>query len=267
MSAGKPPNQPSPPNSDDNPYPTESDIPFARFREFNTSAGDTALQNDLVRDVMWQATRTVTTQNMESTIQQQIDAVSELLSEMYTRSERDIVRRNEELARQTCLPNISKWNQQLIEGHKQSKLRQSEISKELEIVDTMLRRTMRKRKSKGIRNSAKTTATAPQPSIPKPPQPIDDATMPSRSALLRGVLQIKGPKALLFTVTVCVLALESFENIARHENGPSQLANYALIASVFLLSFAYLHTLRSAYQKANLDLHRTGTFVKKDRRK
>ncbi|PXF43981.1 hypothetical protein BWQ96_06291 [Gracilariopsis chorda] len=248
MRATPPPSDPSQAGQP----PEDHDFRYARFSEFNSNHGDAVVQDDLVREVLWQATRTVTTQNMESTIQVQIDAVSDLLSDLYTKSERDIVKRNEELAIRTSLPTISKWNQQLIKGHKASKLRQSEISKELAVVDALLKRATRRKKNQ-YRRSTQLSMSSSQ-------------HVPSLSFLLKQLFNIRAPNALLFTLVVCVLALESFDNIASQENGPSTLASYAAFTSLFLISCAYLRALRAAYTHANTRLRiSSSTFTQNDR--
>ncbi|CAN8068604.1 unnamed protein product [Agarophyton chilense] len=250
MSASPPPT-PSP--SDEQP-----DNRYARFSEFSITTGDAKLQNDLAKELNWQATRTITNQNIESTIQMRIDAVSDLLSELYTNSERDIFRRNEELAIRTSLPNISKWNQQLIQGHKASKLRRSEISKELAIVHALLKRTARTR-SKSKRKSPKTPSSLASHLT---------STLPSRATLLADVRRLSAPNAVLFTVVICTLALESFESVVSQENGPSTLANYAAFVSAFVVSCTYFHTLRSAHCRARADLRkRSVAFMNKGAQK
>lgn len=233
----------------------EGDRMFARFREFTASGGDNVLQDELVREVMWQATQAATTETLESAIKMEIDSVSDLLSEMYTRGERDIVQRNEELARRTSLPNISKWNQQLIKGHKASKIRRSEISKELAIVDAMLKRSARQRnRSRRSRPTTRRYSLGnPSPTASAPSTAA--ATSNSRPDRRKGILQINGHNALIFTLFVCVLALQSFEKISARENGPSQLANCAVISSVVMVSCAYMNSLHAAYRKANDELY------------
>lgn len=252
MRATPPPSDPSqtgPPSED-------HDFRYARFSEFNSNRGDAVVQDDLVREVLWQATRTVTTQNMESTIQMQLDAVSDLLTDLYTKSERDIVKRNEEIAIRTSLPTISKWNKQLIKGHKASKLQQSEISKELAVVDALLKRATRRKKN----NYKRSTQLSASSSMSSSQQ------VPSLSFLFKQLFKIRAPSALLFTLVVCVLALESFDNIASQENGPSTLASYAAFSSLVLISCAYLHALRGAYTRANARLRiSSSTFTRNDR--
>lgn len=189
---------------------------------------------------------------MESTIQEEIDAVSDMLSDMYSRGERDITQKNEERALRASLPNISKWNQQLIEGHKESKKRKKDIIDELQIVDALLRRETRKTRRLSKRRFRKSSTTLPIHSVS---QPQSDTPITSET------VSISPTNAFLFTVTVCVVALESFDGIATQENGPSQLAHYAAFTAMAILSCAYLHSLRSAYQKSSDDLKKRGVFI------
>lgn len=218
------------------PPPAEGDGGLGRFREFTSREGDTALQDALEREVLWQATRTATTQTLETTIQDQLKAVSDLLADMYSRSDRDMRSRNEELALRTSLPNISKWNQQLIEGSKMSKSKRSEISKELAIVEVMLRRNQRAR---GRRRRRTSSAKGGRLSERNPSGASHTHALNEEAVKLAS-----RPASMLFTFTACVTALNWFERIAAQDSGPSHLANGAALSSIVLLTGAYLRSMR-----------------------
>lgn len=218
----------TPPGRGSAPPPSESDPTFGRFREFTSRDGDAALQDALEREVLWQATRTATTHTLETTIQDELKAVSDLLADMYSRSDRDMASRNEELARRTSLPNISKWNQQLIAGSKMSKTSRSEISKELAVVEVMLRRNRRARGRRRRRTSG--VGETGEKSIYTSEDAIKSATRPT---------------SMLFTFAVCFTAIQWFERIAAQDSGPSHLANSAALSSLVLVMGAYLRSTRS----------------------
>lgn len=214
--------------------PPPSDPNFGRFREFTSRDGDASLQDALEREVMWQATRTATTHSLESTIQDELKAVSDELADMYSRSDRDMSSRNEELARRTSLENISKWNQQLIAGSKMSKTFRSEISKELAVVEVMLRRN-RRAHGRGRRRTSGVGETGGGRAGVKSTYAMDEDAIKLASR----------PASMLFTFTVCLTAVRWFERIATQDSGPSHLANSAALTSLLLVMGAYLRSTRS----------------------
>lgn len=242
---------PNPGNSDD------ENTAFGRFSEFTPSSGDAHVQDDLVREVIWQVVRLSTSENLESTIETHVNAASDLLADMYTRSERNIIERNDELALRASLPNISKWNQQLMAGSKTSKLQKLQISKELELVHAMLKRTSRKQSSGRRRHNRSRTTT----------RRISDSTLVTTTPTPLSLNSISSPSAIFFTTFVCTVALKSFEAIASQEGGPARLANYAAVSSFFILSLAYLQTLHRIVQRAQEKLQRqSGSLYKNNRR-
>lgn len=140
-----------------------NDGPLSRFSEFVPAEGDKSLQNDLVREVLWQATRTTTSDNMESTIRSHLDLVSEMLADMYSKGERDLRDRNEDIVRREALPNISKWNQTVIERHRISKTTKEEIDREIAVVNAILKRKEKLRRNR--RQQQLTRSHGPGPAI------------------------------------------------------------------------------------------------------
>lgn len=224
------------PGRGNTPPPSEGNAGLGRFREFTSREGDAALQDALEREVLWQATRVTTTQTLETTIQDELKAVSDLLADMYSRSDRDMSSRNEELAIRTSLPNISKWNQQLIKGSKMSKSKRSEISKELEVVEVMLRRNQRARGRRRRRTSTASRGRAGESST----YVLED----------EAVKLATRPANMLFTFAVCVTALQWFERIAATHSGPSHLVNSAALSSFVLLTGAYIRAMRRQLDEA-----------------
>lgn len=215
--------------------PSDSDGGLGRFREFTSREGDHAVQDTLEREVLRQVTRTATTHTLETTIQDELKAVSDNLADMYSRSDRDRQSRHEELARRASLANISKWNQQLIQGAKMSKSNRSEISKELAVVQVMLRRNRRGR-GKRRRRSATVAQRRRDGDVG---YALDE----------EAVKQASKPIRLLFTVMVCVNALRGFEHVAVQESGPTQLAKGAAAFSLVLLTGACLRSIGEAARK------------------
>lgn len=238
----------------------DSSFSLGRLREFIASPGDLRAQDELVHEVLWQATRLSTSESMESTIQSHLDAASETLSEMYTKSTRDIEERNERLAIQTSLPNISKWNQQLIAGNKASKQHRQEISKELALVDALLKRTARKTRVSGRRRRRTIKNTQVQNATSGISQASSwDNPGPS------GSTKISKSGGLLFTTVVCAVAFESFDRITSREGGAAHLANYAAFSSLLILSLAYLKALHRVAQNAHEELQQhTDPYRRRD---
>lgn len=242
-------------NSNDNNFDNGT-FSFGRFPEFTASDGNIKAQNELVREVLWQATCQSTSESMDSTIQSHLNATSEILSDLYTKSERDNVERNQRLAIETSLPDISKWNKQLMDGTKASKQHRMEISKELALVDALLKRTTRRQRMSGAlrfrRQRTRTSQNANDLDSSGAMLTVGDVV--DDAAVLSTV--VSSPKGLVFTLVVCTFALESFDTITSHEGGASRLANYAAFSTFLILSIAYLNTLRAALHKAHLDLNR-----------
>lgn len=239
----------------------EGTVSFGRFQEFTPSSGNARTQDNLVREVLWQALRLSTSESMDSTIQSQLDATSETISDMYTKSERDIVERNERLAMQTSLPNISKWNQQLIAGNKTSKQHQMEILKELALVDALLKRNMRKKKiADGQRRRRQRISHNRKTSV------LDlDASSKDVARRASKSTAISSASQLLFTIVVCSVGIQSFESITSREGGAARLANYAAFSSFLILLLSYMSALRGAMRQAQEDLQRqTDSFRRKD---
>lgn len=290
-------NEPSPGKNGDG-Y-DDGTVSFGRFREFTSAGGDTQMQNDLVLEVMRQATHISTSESMESTIQTHLDAASEILSEMYSKGEREIEERNHRLALQASLPEISKWNKQLIDGNKASRQHRMEISKELALVDALLKRTARakrnrnsqssrsrRRRSTTTNNDNNTTSNS-NTDLSQNEKQLHQQSSNSRQngsrmslneslrdseknrALANSSASISTPSAFLFTAVVCTVALESFDSITSREGGAARLADYAAVSALLMLSLAYLNALRTALLRAQDDLHgQTGhpTQRRSDRR-
>lgn len=182
------------------------------------------MQDVLVREALRRATYRAATESLESTIQDKLDAVSGLLSDMYIRSERDIRSRNDEMVRRESLSNVSKWNQQLIAGSKQSKISRSEISKELAIVDAMLRRNHREKQRRKSRRRRSVLVRRISSASANPPVGNVDQhavmTYPARVAL---------------GAFTCVSVIQTFEGIASQEDGPANLVKYAAVSSLLIL--------------------------------
>lgn len=194
------------------------------------------MQEAMVREALWQATRAATTEYLESTIQDHLDAVSTQLSDLYLRSERDILSRNEELVRRESLQSISKWNQQLIAGSKNSKISRSEILKELAIVDAMLRRNRKAKK----RQKNRVYVIPPNSSLsPKRPKKESSATITMR------------PVGLLLTLIMCVTAIESFEASFARGHGAFQLAKYVAVSLPLVWIIALLKNVRTPDGKSS----------------
>lgn len=222
---------------------------LGRFTEFTSSPGNRGTQDDIVKEVLWQATRLTASESMDTMIQTHLDAVSDVVSDMYSRTERDIEERNARLAIQTSLPDISKWNKHLMDGTKASKQNRMVISQELAVVEALLRRATRKNRTRTPRRSRNTGVRNRRMSS------INNTD----SSSIEGESDVRNvnftPSSILFTVIVCGVALESFETIASQE-GSQRLANYAAFSALSFLMIAYLKSLHSALQKAKTDLDR-----------
>lgn len=201
---------------------------FGRFDEFSMSpGGDRSVQDGLARAVMRAATRQASAHDMDMSIASGMQNVTELLEEMYIKSHRHIVERNEDIARRAALPNISKWNRQLIQGHKNSKNIRSQISKELAVVNALLKRAAPARKSR--QSSLKIRPHQPS-SANTPHQPL---------------IKNKIPAALL-TIGTCTLLLQQFDYIAKHQNAHTQLAQIATASVAIVLLCAHIHGIADA---------------------
>lgn len=202
------------------------------------------MQDEIVREVLWQATCTAMTEDMEVSIREEIDLVSDMLSSLYSRGEKDIVERNEKVARMASMQDVSKWNQQLIAGHKNSKRMRSEISKELAIVDALLKRNRTQRDARKAKRRSRNSAR----SFVRGQSPGEEFS---------SALGFISPfSALFFSIGACALSLESFENIASQENGPGHLAQIGAVSVILILMFAQLHALRSLHRRAAEDVER-----------
>lgn len=221
------------------PAPTDPPDPrFSRFREFAATGGDRAVQEAMVREALWQATRAATTEYLESTIQGHLDAVSAQLSDLYLRSERDILSRNEELVRRESLQNISKWNQHLITGSKNSKISRSEILKELAIVDAMLRRnrsTKRRQKSRIYMF---------------PPNSPLSSKRPNKRAISASTY----PVGLLLTFAMCVAVIESLEGSVARSQGALHVAKCAVVSFPLVWMITHLRSVRTADGKSSAEI-------------
>lgn len=267
-------------------------VSFGRFREFTSVGGDAEMQNDLVLEVLRQATHISTSESMESTIQTHLDAASEILSDMYSKGEREIEERNHRLAIQASLPEISKWNKQLIDGNKASRQHRMEISKELALVDALLKRTARAKRNRNSKSSrsrrrrSSTTnndnnATNNNLDLSQNDKQLHQRSSNSRHndsrmslneslrnsekkrTLANSSPSISTPSAFLFTAVVCTVALESFDSITSREGGAARLADYAAVSALLMLSLAYLNALRTALLRAQDDLRRyTGSTTR-----
>eukprot|EP00177_Eucheuma_denticulatum_P008667 GFKZ01015761.1.p1 GENE.GFKZ01015761.1~~GFKZ01015761.1.p1 ORF type:complete len:312 (+),score=30.19 GFKZ01015761.1:130-936(+) len=211
-----PRNQPPTDPNDDN--------RFARLPEFTSAGGNALVQDVLVREALRRATYRAATESFESTIQDKLDAVSGLLSDMYMRSERDIRNRNDELVRKESLSNVSKWNQQLIEGSKQSKISRSEISKELAIVDALLRRNHREKQRRRSRRRRSVVVRR----ISSGPTNDGAGDGSQRSVMTH-------PARIALGAFTCVSVIQTFEGIASQEDGPANLVKCAAVSSLLIL--------------------------------
>ena len=243
-------------------------INFGRLGEFSSPGGDRVLQDELAREVLRQATRISSAETMEDSINLRIREVTELLGDLYTKSEKDIVERNEDIVRRASLENITKWNQQVMAGSKYSKNMRIEISKELEIVRAMLKR---RRAQPGARPATKKNIArkvdGPQSSF------VLGEEWPSRNSLGRGTVDVsssgtncyhlgkrvnerdnvvgvvKPLPALFFTLGTCTLLLESFESIASRENGSTHLAQWGTLTAIFIAVYSHAQSLLSISSK------------------
>lgn len=259
-------------------------VSFGRFREFTSVGGDAEMQKDLVLEVLRQATHISTSESMESTIQTHLDAASEILSDMYSKGEREIEERNHRLALQTSLPEISKWNKQLMDGNKASRQHRMEISKELALVDALLKRTARAKRNRSAKSSRSrrrrsTTTNNDNSNTTNNNLDLSEKQLHQQSSnsrqngnrmslneslrnsekkrtLANSSPSISTPSAFLFTAVVCTVALESFDSITSREGGAARLADYAAVSALLMLSLAYLNALRTALLRAQDDLQR-----------
>lgn len=177
-----------------------------------------------MQEALRRATYRAATESFESTIQDKLDAVSGLLSDMYMRSQRDIQSRNDELVRRESLSNVSKWNQQLIAGSKKSKISRSEISKELAIVDALLRRNHREKQRRKSRRRRSVVVRR---------IPSDSANAGEENGGQHGVMT--HPARMALGAFTCVSVIQTFEGIASQEDGPANLVKCAAVSSLLIL--------------------------------
>lgn len=236
-------------------------VTMGRFREFIApNSGDERTRDDIAQQALKQALYLSTSESIDSTIQANLNLVSDLLSDLYARSEREIIERNEKMALRSTLPIMSKVNQKVMAGQESLRLQKMAISKELQLVEALLKRSSRKKPSSSRRNSSR--RRRPDRWSQSSQSDQNDTSNTITASILSGLINSRG---LLFTAVLCIISLETFETVMASEGGTEKLANISTWSALVILSLAYLDTLRSAARKATNDLERRSAFHRRGR--
>lgn len=236
-------------------------ITMGRFREFVAlDVGDQRMRDDIAQQALKQAMYLSASESIDSTIQANLNLVSDLLSDLYARSEREIIERNEKMTLRSTLPIMSKVNQKVMAGQESLRLQKLAISKELQLVEALLKRSSRKKRLSSNRNSSKRQR---RNRASQTTQSVDNDGSKSISASV--LSRLANSSGLLFTAVVCIVSLETFETVMASEGGTDKLANISTWSALGILSLAYLDALRSAAKKAKADLEQKSAFYRRDR--
>eukprot|EP00171_Calliarthron_tuberculosum_P014517 IDg14517t1 len=180
-----------------------------RLDEWASFDGDRKLQDSLVLELSRATRRAHSSQEMDQRIEHGMAGVSDHLTELYLRSARELEEQHADLARRAALPQLSKWNQFLIQNSKMSSRARATISEELAEVQTLLKRSQRNN--------------------PRPRAPSQQAKKPSQF------------QNAIMTAGVTALMLSTFEGVAARENGPVQLAQFGSVSLLLCLLGIHLH--------------------------
>ncbi len=194
--------------------PGGNDSGFGRLNEWASSDGDRGVQDGLASELMRATRHANSARVMDERIADGMAGVTELLAELYLRTERELEEQHADLARRESLPHVSKWNRALIDSHKESKRARVEISAELAEVQYLLKHTKRSRPS-----ASPGAATHAR----------DRCRIPST----------------IFTAGVTALVLGSFENVAVRQNGPIHLAQFGSVSLLLVLIGAHFHAVNA----------------------
>lgn len=202
-----------------------------RFQEFIPSQdGNHKLQNELVEQLLQEATRLSTTEIIDSKIETKMNAVSEYLDELYSQFERDTKDKNDQLAIRTSLPTLSKWNQQLLDSGKTSKILCDEIVEELEHVNTLLRRIERRKKN-AKRNR------------------VQHYHYSSNTTIMNNQL-LQSCALLLLRISACTVTIDALKKLTTTQSNYSyhfqQTLHSALLSGIIMLSITYVDALHHA---------------------
>lgn len=229
----------------------ENLITMGRFREFiSPDAGDERTRDDIAQQALRQATYMSTSESIDSTIQANLNLLSDLLSDLYARSEREIIERNEKMTLRSTLPIMSKMNQKVMAGQESLRLQKMAISKEMQLVQALLKQSSRKKRSSTRSSSNRRRRNR-----------IGDGS-DSSTSVLSG---LANPSGFLFTAVVCIVSIETFENFMAGEGGTDKLTNISTWSALAILSLAYINAVRSALRKTKADLERKSLFHRRDR--
>lgn len=243
--------------SENNDDTREDLVAMGRFKEFIIpSEGDERTRDDIARLVLRQAMHLSASENIDSTIQANLNLLADFLSQLYARSEREILERNEKMTIRSSLPIMAKVNQKVIAGQKSVEIQKQAISKELQLVEALLRQTSRKNKS-SHRNSRRrrTRSTHSQPLASEPT---------SYQNALSILARLKTPAGCFFTLVVCAVFLETFDTIVAGDGGSEKLTTFSAWSTLFLLAFAYMDALRLAARKAKRSLERGTALYRRE---
>lgn len=182
-----------------------------RLNEWSSFDGDRKVQDSLVLELSRATRRAHSSQEMEQRIEHGMAGVSDHLTTLYMRSARELEEQHADLARRAALPQLSKWNQFLIQNSKMSSRARATISEELAEVQTLLRRSQR--------NNPR-----PRTSDKKPSQ-LGNAFL---------------------TASMTALVLSTFEGVAARDNGPVHLAQFGSVSLILCLLGIHLHNSHTA---------------------
>lgn len=214
------------------------DYAVGRLGEFSSSEGDENLQNQLAKEVMWQARKIASEEHMDLVVNFEMLKAKNVLSEMYIKSERDIMASHEDIVLRLSLDDITKWNQHVQEGYRTSKARRSEISAELAIVHRLLKAATKKARR---------------------PSKADGRTQLARSASKDEDTNTTGGRfrnfaVIMMSILTSAAGIGVFETISKQENGPQNLVKFALWSGLPLVIAAHFAAMKSIATAAQSDL-------------
>mmetsp|Transcript_5526 Transcript_5526/g.13440 ORF Transcript_5526/g.13440 Transcript_5526/m.13440 type:complete len:258 (+) Transcript_5526:418-1191(+) len=193
--------------------------------------GDDALQDNLVKEVQWQAHRVAHTEYLDFLVSKEMSKTRESLDEWYNAQAPRLMEKGEQLAMLESLDDVSRWNQEVLAGHRQSQQSRAEISEELAVIRALLDRHVRvseRRKLGAQRRSQHKLHGKGRRIRPYKPATAGGAAARTDAPDVDWVFMVG------FATVVAIAGLQTFEAIvARYRgNGPSVLTNFVVWSSL-----------------------------------